>query len=143
MYNENRTPLDKALGAISILSDPTPKKMQWIAKMYSIPWNVIKALITPVNVKGRIIYLSIDKAKTVKQKRLERTQWAKEKSQELRRGHLPVTVCNNRHARGTFSGTAKSPQDLDTKSMRRKVVSELTESKKGHINSEWEKLTSH
>jgi len=141
MYNENRTPLEKALGAISILSDPNTAKMKNIAQMYDIPWSVIKALITPVNVKGRIIYLSIDKAKTVKQKRLKHTQWAKEKAKELRRGHLPVTVCNNRHARGAFSGTAKPPQD--TKSMRRKVVSELTESKKGHINSEWEKLTSH
>lgn len=143
MYNDNRTPLDKALGAISILSDPNTAKMQGIARMYNIPWNVIKALIKPVNVKGRVIYLSIDKAKTVKQKKLARTQWAKEKSQELKRGHLPNTVYNKRHARSAFSGYMKAPEDLDTKGMRRKVVSELTECKRGHINAEWEKLTSH
>ena len=141
MYDDKKTPLDKAIGAVSILSDPTEERMKGIAKMYSIPWNVLKKLIEPIDIKGRIIYVSIDKAKTIKEKKLARSQWSRGKSRELI-GHLPNTVVNKKHGRKVKSGNADSPKDLDTKGMRRKVVSQLSDSKKEHINNQWEKLTS-
>lgn len=141
MYNDDRTPLDKATGAISILSDPTEKRMKEIAKLYSIPYPVIRNLLTPVNLNGRIIYLTKEKAANIKQTKKARTQWSLMKSRDLK-GHLPGTVTNKKHARQTDSNHVHT-EDPKRLVMTQKVVGQLHESKKDHVNQAWEKLTSH
>jgi len=138
MFNENKTPLDKAIGVISILSDPTEDKLKEIAKMYKVSYGAIKTLMTPVNLDGRIIYLTKEKAARINKTRQARSQWSRNKSRDLK-GHLPGTVFNKKHARQTDSNHVVL-KDPDSKEMTRKVVSQLRNCKKESINTAWEQL---
>lgn len=138
MFNENKTPLDKAIGVISILSDPTENKLKEIAEMYKVSYGAIKRLMTPVNLNGRVIYMTKEKATRINITRQARLQWSRNKSRELI-GHLPGVVFNKKHARQTDSNQVLL-EDLDSKEMARKVISQLRNCKKESINTAWEQL---
>ena len=142
MYNDDKTPLDKAISAISILSNPDIDKIKKVAGIYEMPFKTIMALISPITISGRTIYLLKSKVDTIKQTQKIRAQWLKQKSQELK-SHAPHISTNKKHSRQAFSGTAKPVEDPTRLVMQQKVISEITDSKKEYINTKWKQLTSH
>ena len=145
MYNDNKTPLEKAVGILAITKNPDEAEIKRVADVYGLSVaEVKKNMLVPVKISGRVRYFEPKRASEIQAKMAERKQWSIRKSAELRRSHiLPGTYTNKKHARNAESGGAAPPEDLDSKQMRRKVVSELSDSRKSHIQAEWEKLTSH
>ena len=142
MYNDEKIPLDKALSSISILSNPDIDKIKKIAGIYEIPFKTIMALISPVTVCNRTIYLLKSKVDKIKLTQKTRTQWLKQKSKELK-SHAPHISTNHKHSKQAFSGTAKPAKDPSKLGMKQKVISDMTDSKKEYINTKWKQLTSH
>lgn len=142
MFNDEKTPLDKAIGVVSILSDVTIDRIKKVATMYQVPYKAILAVLSPVKINDRVIYVPTSKLASINSIKQARKQWSRKKSIEIKR-HGPNVYTNRKHARNTLSGNAPEVQDPKRVTMRQRVISDITESKKEYINKAWDKLTSH
>ena len=136
MYNDNKSSMEKAIGAVSVLSDPNDIQINRIALMYGIPTRELKKNIKPVPINGRIIYVSHKKAEAIESRRKKLTEKSIYISKQLA-GIIPYTYTNKKHAREIRSVHIVPERDLTKEEMRRKVIADLKESKKKDLNNRW------
>lgn len=139
MYNDNKSSMEKAIGAVSVLSDPKDIQINRIALMYGIPAKELRKNIKPVKIHGRVVYVSAKKAEAIEGRRKELTEKSIRTSKQLT-GILPYTYTNKKHAREIRSVHIVQGRDLTKEEMRRKVIADLTESKKKDLNKKWDEF---
>ena len=137
MFNDNKSPMEKAVGAVSVLSDPKDFQINRIALMYGIPAKELKKNLKPVKIQGRIVYVSAKKAEVIESRRKELTEKSIRISKQLT-GFVPHIYTNKKHAREIRSVHIVPGRDLTSEEMRRKIIADLTENKKKDLNNKWD-----